>query len=173
MPQLINLIIAAGVFFDIRVRAWEVGLWLVVVEVRDEVFDGVLREELLELGVELRGECLVVRKDECWSLGLLDDVGDGEGFPCPSGPQQHLMMQTLPKPFDEFGDCGRLVTGGDKVGAQRERSPCGGGLFDGRFSRWIHPASIGGAAPGSRRARSQAAIRSRRSAPPRFPSSLQ
>ena len=92
MPQLVNFIIAAGVFLDVGVGAWEVGLRLVVVEVGDEVFDGVLGEELLQLGIKLGGERLVVRKDERWPLGLLDDVGNGERLPRSRCPQEDLVM---------------------------------------------------------------------------------
>ena len=42
----------------------QVRLRLVVVEVADEVLDGVVREEVAELGVELGGERLVVGEDE-------------------------------------------------------------------------------------------------------------
>ena len=171
VSQLINLIIAAGVFLDVCVGAREVGLWLVVIEVRDKVFDGVLGEELLQLGIELRGERLVVRKDECWPLRLLDDVGDGEGLPRSRRSQEDLVMQTIPETFDEFRNRGWLVTGGDEVGAQGEGSPRRGGQFRRGFSRWIHLASIGGAAPGSRRARSEAAAHSHQSALRRSPPS--
>ena len=52
------------VLLDVRVRRRHVGLGLVVVVVRDEVLDGVVREELLELAVELRRQRLVVRDDQ-------------------------------------------------------------------------------------------------------------
>ena len=48
----------------------QVRLGLVVVEVADEVLDRVLREELAELGVELRGERLVVGEDQRRPVGL-------------------------------------------------------------------------------------------------------
>ena len=48
---------------------------LVVVVVGDEVLDGVLGEEGVELVVELGGEGLVVREDEGRALGLFDDLG--------------------------------------------------------------------------------------------------
>ena len=46
VAQLINLIVSAGVLLDVGVGARQVGLRLVVVKVGDEVFDGVLGEEL-------------------------------------------------------------------------------------------------------------------------------
>ena len=52
------------VLLDVRVRPRQVRLGLVVVEVADEVLDRVVREELAELRVELRGERLVVGQDQ-------------------------------------------------------------------------------------------------------------
>ena len=145
---------------------------MVVVEVGDEVFDGVLGEELLQLGIELRGERLVVRKDERRPLYLLNDVGNGEGLPRAGCPEEDLVMEAIGEPLDEFGDGGWLVACWDEVGAQGEGPPSSWGQFCRGFSRWIHPASIGGGARGSPRARSLAADHSRRSAPPRSPPSL-
>ena len=67
VAQLVDLLVDVRVLGDVGVGARDVGLGLVVVVVRDEVLDGVLREELAELGVELRGERLVGRR--CTSVG--------------------------------------------------------------------------------------------------------
>ena len=64
MAQLVDLVVPARVLLDVRVRPGQVRLGLVVVEVADEVLDGVVREELAELGVELGGERLVVGQHE-------------------------------------------------------------------------------------------------------------
>ena len=62
VAQLVDLLVDVGVLFDVGVGAGDVGLRLVVVVVADEVLDGVLGEELLELAVELGGEGLVVAR---------------------------------------------------------------------------------------------------------------
>ena len=64
VPQAVDLVVARRVLLDVRVAARQVRLGLVVVEVADEVLDGVVREELAELGVELRGQRLVVRQHQ-------------------------------------------------------------------------------------------------------------
>ena len=64
VPQAVDLVVARRVLLDVRVAAGQVRLGLVVVEVADEVLDLVVREELAELGIELRGERLVVGEDE-------------------------------------------------------------------------------------------------------------
>ncbi len=78
--EAFDFFVDGGVFFDVGVGGWEVGFGLVVVEVGDEVFDGVVGEELFEFGVELCGEGFVVGDDEGGAVECGDDVGDGEGF---------------------------------------------------------------------------------------------
>ena len=69
--QLLDLLVELAVLLDVGVGARDVGFRLVVVVVADEVLDGVVREELFELGVELRGERLVRREHERRLLHLL------------------------------------------------------------------------------------------------------
>ena len=64
VAQPVDLLVPARVLLDVRVRPRQVRLGLVVVEVADEVLDGVVREELAELGVQLGGQRLVVRQDQ-------------------------------------------------------------------------------------------------------------
>ncbi len=61
MAKLVDLVVARRILLDVRVRARQVGLGLVVVEVGDEVLHGVVREEVAQLGVELGSQRLVVR----------------------------------------------------------------------------------------------------------------
>ncbi len=77
VPQPVDLVVPARVLLDVRVAAGQVRLGLVVVEVADEVLDRVVREELAELGVELRGERLVVGEDQRRPVDLLDRPGEG------------------------------------------------------------------------------------------------
>ena len=57
--HLLDVLVDRAVLLDVEVARRDVRLRLVVVVVRDEVLDGVVREELAELGVELRRERLV------------------------------------------------------------------------------------------------------------------
>src|SRR5690606_13964733 len=74
----IDLLVDRAFLLYVRVRPRDVGLGLIVVVVADEVFDRVLREEALELAVELGGQRLVVRQDQRWPLRPRDDVGHRE-----------------------------------------------------------------------------------------------
>ena len=78
------------VFLDVDVALRDVRLGLVVVVVADEVVDGVVREEALELLVELGGERLVVGEDERRLAERGDDVGGGERLAGAGGAEQHL-----------------------------------------------------------------------------------
>ena len=77
MAQSLDLVIDRGILFDEGVRLGDVGLGLVVVVVGDEVLDGVVWEQLAELGGELGGERLVRLKDQSGTLQLLDEPGRG------------------------------------------------------------------------------------------------
>ena len=63
-PQAVDLLIDRGVFLDVDVALRDVRLGLVVVVVADEIVDRVVREEFLELAIELSGQRLVVRQDQ-------------------------------------------------------------------------------------------------------------
>jgi len=64
VAELVYLVVAAGVLLYIGVRPRQIGLRLVVVEVANVVLDGVVREELSELGVQLGGQGLVMRQHQ-------------------------------------------------------------------------------------------------------------
>ena len=59
VAEPVDLLVPAAVLLDVRVGARQVRLRLVVVEVADEVLDGVVREELPELRVQLAASVLL------------------------------------------------------------------------------------------------------------------
>jgi hypothetical protein len=66
------------VLFNVRVGDGDVRLRLVVVVVADEIFHGIVGEELPELAVELGRQRLVVRQHQHGPFELRNGVGDGE-----------------------------------------------------------------------------------------------
>ena len=78
--QLLDLVVDAEVFFDICVSHRQICLRLIVVVIGNEVLDGVVREERLELAVQLCGEGLVVAQDQSRALKFLDDVRHSESL---------------------------------------------------------------------------------------------
>ena len=73
--EFLYLVVDAQVLLDVGVGHGQVGLGLVVVVVGDKILHGVVREEGLELPVELGGKGLVVAEYQGRPLQPLDDVG--------------------------------------------------------------------------------------------------
>ena len=120
VAELVDLVVPARVLLDVRVRARQVRLGLVVVEVADEVLDRVVREELAELGVELGGQRLVVGQDEGRLLVALDGLGDRERLARPGRAEQRLVAQPAGQPVGQAVDRLGLVAGRLEVGDQLE-----------------------------------------------------
>ena len=76
VTEPIDLVVAARVLLDVGVAPGQVRLGLVVVEVADEVLDGVLGKELAELRVQLGGQGLVVGEDERRLVVIGDRPGE-------------------------------------------------------------------------------------------------
>jgi hypothetical protein len=88
--HLLDVLVDRAVLLDVEVARGDVGLGLVVVVVADEVLDRVVREELAEFRVELRGERLVGRQHERRPAGLRDDVRHREGLARAGHAEQRL-----------------------------------------------------------------------------------
>ena len=116
MAQSIDVVVARRILLDVQVGLRNVRLGLVVVVVRDEVLDGVVREELAELVAELRGQRLVVRDDQGRLADLLDRPGDGRRLPGPGRADQRLVALAVLETLGQDVDRLALVTHGDVVG---------------------------------------------------------
>ena len=125
---------AARVLLDVRVRPGQVRLGLVVVEVADEVLDGVVREELAELGVELGGQRLVVGEDERRPVRRLDGPGDRGRLARAGRSEQRLVAEAAGQAVGQALDRLGLVAGGLEGGHEAEVGH-GGSLPDGRDRR--------------------------------------
>ena len=108
-PQLVQLVVDGGFFFDVKVGGGNVGFRLVVVVVGDEIFDRVMREEALELVIELRRQGLVVRHHQRRPVGLLDHLGHGEGLARAGNAQQHLVLLAVENTPSQRLDGGALI----------------------------------------------------------------
>ena len=91
VPQHVDLFVDRRRFGDVGIGDGHIRLRLVVVVVRDEVLNGVLRKELPELITELGRQGFVVGQDQSRPAGLGNDVGDGEGLTGSRRPQQGLI----------------------------------------------------------------------------------
>ena len=137
VPQPLDLRVDRRVLLDEGVGLRYVGLGLVVVVVRDEVLDRVVRHELAELGCELRRERLVVGEHEGRSLHLLDEPRRGRGLARSGRAEQHHIGLAGVDAAGEFGDRGGLVAARSVLAQDLERANGSGGLhaFQSRFAR--------------------------------------
>ncbi len=110
-PHLLDVVVDRGILLDVEVPRRHIGLGLVVVVVRDEVFDRVLRKELPELAVELRRQGLVRREHQRRPAEARDDVRHGEGLARAGDTQQRLEREAVVDALDELVDRFRLVAG--------------------------------------------------------------
>ena len=77
----------------------------------DEILHGVVREELLELAVELRRQCLVVCNNQRRFIQLLDDIRHRKSFSGTGDTQKSLALVAFLEPFDQVSDGLGLVAG--------------------------------------------------------------
>ena len=88
VAQAVDVVVDHRVLLDIGIRRGDVRLGLVVVVVRHEVLDRVVRKELAKLVAELRRERLVVGDHKRGSLQLLNDKRHRGRLTCPRSAEQ-------------------------------------------------------------------------------------
>ena len=137
----VDLLVDRRILLDIGVGARDVGFRLVVVVIGDEILDGVVGEEVLELAVELRRQRLVRRQDDGRALRRLDHLGHGEGLARAGDAQQHLIPVARLGLGHQFGDGGGLIAGGGVFRLQ-PKAPALLGAFARGAVR--HPVGRGG-----------------------------
>ena len=108
-PHAVDLVVDGRFLLDVRVGCRNVGFRLVVVVVADEVFDGVLGKEALELLIELRGQRLVVRHDQRGPVHLRQHLGHREGLARSGHTEQHLVRVAPVQALDQLGHGTNLV----------------------------------------------------------------
>ena len=90
----------------------DVRLRLVVVVVRDEKLDGVVREKLLEFAAQLRGKRFVVRQNERGALELFDDLRHRVRLAGARDAEKRLLLEAEADAARERVDRAGLVAGG-------------------------------------------------------------
>src|SRR6266436_1685824 len=108
-PQPVDVVIDRRVLRDVRVGLGDVGLGLVVVVIRDEEFDGALREKRFELAVQLGRQGLVVGQHERGASEPGDDVGHGHRLAGAGDAQERLVAVVAREARHELPDGARLI----------------------------------------------------------------
>ena len=120
-PQALDLFVNRRILLNVGVGARDVSFGLIVIEIADEIFDRVFREELLELGVKLGPECFVVRNHQRRPVQLSNYIGDRECFARTGHAEQRLVSIACFNRFNEFGDGLPLVAARFIVGFELKR----------------------------------------------------
>ncbi len=108
------------ILLDIGIGRRHIGFRLVIVIVGNEIFDRVLRKELLELTIELRRQGLVRCHDDGGPLQPIDHVGNCEGLTRTRDAEQGLVGQPRLNAVNQLLDRNRLVARRLVVGLQLE-----------------------------------------------------
>ena len=137
VPHPVDLLVDGRFLLDIGIGPRHISFGLIVIVVGDEVFDGVVGEEALELAVELRRQRLVGREDQGRPVGGGDHLGHGEGLARAGDAEQHLVALLALHAIDEFGDGRGLVALGLVLRTQLERDAAFRFVGPGRAMR--HP----------------------------------
>ena len=114
------MLIDRGILLYKGVGCRHIGLGLVVVVIRDKIFDGVIGKQLPHFPVQLGRKCLVGRQYQCRPLHLLDNIGNGIGLARTGNTEQGLMGQPVFQPLDQRLDRLRLIAGGPHFSFQLE-----------------------------------------------------
>ena len=119
VAHAVDLLVDGGFLLDIGVGARHVGFRLVVVVVADEILDRVVREEALELAIELGGERLVGRENQRRALRPLDHLRHGVGFARAGDAEEHLgalaFLHALHQDLDRLRLVALRLEGRDEV----------------------------------------------------------
>ena len=113
VAEPVDLVVDRRVLLDVGVGGREVRLGLVVVVVRHEVLDPVVREQLLQLGRQLGRQGLVGLDDEGGALDRLDRPGDGGGLAAAGDAEQGLVAVAA---LDALGQQTRWPAAGRPAG---------------------------------------------------------
>ncbi len=120
VPHPVNLVIDDRVLLDEGIGDRDVGFGLVVVVVGDEVLDGVVREQLTHLAVELSRQRLVGRHDQGGAIDLGDDVGHSERLAAAGDTEQGRETFAVLKSLANRVDGLRLVAFRHERGGEYE-----------------------------------------------------
>jgi hypothetical protein len=105
-------LVDGGFFFDVGSRGRKVGFRLVVIEIRYEIMDRVIRKKMFKFGRKLSGKGFVMRNDEGRFLDMLDDVCDGECFPGSGCSEECDFGFSFFEGREDIVDCFGLITCG-------------------------------------------------------------
>ena len=109
--HLFDVLVDRRIFLDKQIPLGNVSFRLVIIVITDEILDGIIREKLPELTVQLRRQRFIGRKNDSRPTEARNHIGHRIRLPRPRYAQKCLERQTVFDSFNQFVDCLRLVTG--------------------------------------------------------------
>ncbi|CAI8305843.1 MAG: Uncharacterised protein [Candidatus Poseidoniaceae archaeon] len=109
---LLNSFVDGHLFIDVQVTFCEICLRLVVVVMRNEVFNSILREVASNFVIQLPCKRLVVTENECRNIQSLDHVGHGEGLAASCHTEKDTPLLTILELLNQIIDCTGLIARG-------------------------------------------------------------
>ena len=140
----LHVVVDGAVLFDVGVGLRDVRLGLVIVVVRHEVLDRVVRQHLPQLVGQLGGQRLVGRHHQGGSLQPLDEPRGGRRLPGTGGAEQHHVALSRSDPPLQLVDGGRLVTGRSMRADHLEPAAGAHDLINGAVFRMRDYGMLGG-----------------------------
>src|SRR5215471_214898 len=116
MAHLIDVLVDGCIFFNVGIRSWDIGFWLIVIVVADKILHRIVRKELRKFAVELRCQRLVRGEDQGRLLHPRNHRGHGVRLPRPGYPEESLVLDAAVDALDQCLDGLRLITGRLKIG---------------------------------------------------------
>ncbi len=121
MPHPVDRLVHRAFLLDVGIGPGHVGLGLVIIIIADEELDRIVREEALELAVELGRQDLVWGEHQSGPLQRLDHLGGGIGLARAGDAEQHLGLLAGANLLDQLGDRLRLIARRGVIGDDPER----------------------------------------------------
>ena len=110
MTKPLDLLVDRRVLLDVGITLRDVGLWLVVVVIRNEVLHRVVRQKLAKFVCQLGGQRLVRRHDQGRALELLDQPGCRRTLASSRCSKQDDVLLACLDPLGYLSDCRGLIT---------------------------------------------------------------
>lgn len=109
MSEFVDLVVDLQILFDIRVGTCNVRLGLIIIVIRNEKLDAIVREKLAHLVAKLSRERFVVRHNERGTVYPRDYVSHRKCFSASRNAEKDLRTKPVVYPFDEFFDSLGLI----------------------------------------------------------------
>ena len=109
--EFFQFLIDGKIFFDVHIGHRQIGFGLIIIVIRHEIFNRILREKTFELAVKLGCQGFVVAQYKRWFLHLLHHIGYGKCFTRTGHTKESLVRNAHVDPVHQLPDGFRLVAG--------------------------------------------------------------